>query len=126
MHVPRDHHRRLVALDPSRELDVAEKALAAPARRRIRRRRVMGPDPSLGPHRGSLAKLVFDACFHQRSIPPRTDREKSVADSQAVAIAGNAELADLADPSRNLFALGTAFVEVMISRAQNHPGDAGQ
>src|SRR6476660_7555227 len=122
MHVPGDHHRRLVGLDPLHEFDVAEEALAAPAHRGIRRRRMMGPDPSLRPYRGRLAKLVFDPRFHQRSIPPRTDREERVADGQAVAVAGHAEFADLADPSRDLFALGTAFVEVMISRAQNDPG----
>ena len=99
MHVSRDHHRRLVALDPLREFDVAEEALAAPTRRRIRGRRVMDPDPSLEPRGGGLAKLAVDPRFHQRSVPPRTDREKRVADGQAVAVAGNAEFADLADPS---------------------------
>jgi hypothetical protein len=29
MHMARDHHRRLIALDPLRQFDVAEKALAA-------------------------------------------------------------------------------------------------
>ena len=56
MHMARDHHRGLVALDPLHEFDVAEEALAAPARRRIRRRRVMDPDPSLQPLRGGLAQ----------------------------------------------------------------------
>src|SRR6266478_8243268 len=86
----------------------------------------MDPDPSLQPRCGSLAKLAVDPLLHKRSIPPRTDREKRIADGQAVAVAGNAEFADLADPSRDLFALRAAFVEVMISRAQNHPGDARQ
>ena len=86
----------------------------------------MDPDPSLQPRCGSLAKLAVDPLLHKRSIPPRTDREKSVADGQTVAVAGNAELADLADPSRDLFALGAAFVEVMISRAKDHFGNAGQ
>jgi hypothetical protein len=45
---------------------------------------------------------------------------------QAVAVAGDAEVADLADPSRYLLALGAAFVEVMISGAKNNPGDARQ
>src|SRR5438105_14511391 len=99
MHVARDHHRRLVALDPLREFDVAEKALAAPTRGRIRGRRVMHPDPSLQPRCSRLAKLAVDALFHQRSVPPRTDREKSVADGQAIAVAANAAFPDLADPA---------------------------
>ena len=45
---------------------------------------------------------------------------------EAVAVAGDAEFANLADPARDFFALGTALVEVVIAGAQDHPGDAGQ
>ena len=86
----------------------------------------MHPDPSLQPRDGGLAKLAVDALLDQRSVPPRTNREERVADGQAVAVAGDAEFADLADPARDLFALRTAFVEVVIARAEDHPGDAGQ
>src|SRR5712664_316195 len=126
MHMARDHHRRLVALDPLHEFLVAEKALAAPTGRGIRRRSVMDPNPSLQPPGGSLAKLVVDALLDQRSIPPGTHREKGVADRQAVAVAGDAEFANVADPAGDLLAFRIAFVEVMISRAKNHPGEAGE
>src|SRR3979409_2312453 len=119
MHVAADHHRRLIALDPLLKFDVAEKALAAPAGRRIRRRRVMHPDPLLEPSRGSLAKLVFDALLDQRPVPPRTHCKEGVADGEAVAVAGNPQLANVADPSRDFFAFGAAFVEVVIARAKN-------
>src|ERR1700682_5524522 len=75
MHVTRDHHRRLIALDPLRKFDVAEKTLAAPTGRGIRGRRVMSPYPPLQPSCGRLAQLVVDPLLDQRSIPPRTDRD---------------------------------------------------
>src|SRR5258705_7606650 len=85
MHMAGDHHRRLIVLDPLRQFDVAEKAFAAPACRGIRRRRVMNPNPSLQPLRGSLAKLVVDPLLDQRPVPPGTHREYRIADRQAVA-----------------------------------------
>ena len=45
---------------------------------------------------------------------------------KALAVAGDAEFADLADPARDLFALGRCAVEVVIARAEDHAGDAGQ
>src|SRR5258708_14722389 len=124
VHMARDPHRRLVALDPLHQFDVAEKPFATPARRRIRRRRVMNPNPSLWPNRRGLAKLVVDTRFDQRAIPPRTDREERVADREVVAIAGDAEFAHLADPAGYLLAFRAAFVEVVIARAQNDAGEA--
>ncbi len=117
MHVSRDHHVRLISLDPLREFDVAKETLAAPTGRRIRRRRVMDPNPSLQPCNGRLAKLVVDPLLDQRSVPPRADREQRVADRQAIAVAGDAEVADFSDPARDLLAFRIAFVQVMISGA---------
>ena len=103
MHVARDHHRRLVLRDPLHQFDVAEEPLAAPARRRIRRRRVMHPDPALRPLGCGVAKLGFDAALDQRPVPPRTHREVGVADGEVVAVAGDAEFSDIADPARAIF-----------------------
>src|SRR5215211_9241831 len=114
MHVARDHHRRLIACDPLHKIDVAVEPLAAPAGRRIRRRGMMHPDPSLQPRRGGFKQLLLEAWLDQRPVPPRADREQRVADGQALAVAGNAELADHADPARDFFALRAALVEVMI------------
>ena len=49
-----------------------------------------------------------------------------VADGEVVAVAGDAEFADVADPARDLFALRAAFVEVVIARAENDPRHARQ
>jgi hypothetical protein len=86
----------------------------------------MRPNPSLRPRGGIRAKLGVDTLFDQRSVPPRTNRKQRVADGQIVAIAGDAEFPDVADPARNLLAFGTSFVEVMISGAEDDAGDAGQ
>src|SRR5712671_6921971 len=87
---------------------------------------MMYPDPSSRPVRGGLLQLILKTRFHQRPVPPRTDREKRVADGQAVAVAGNPELADLADPARDFFALRAPFVEVVIAGAEDDLGDPGQ
>src|SRR4051794_39169600 len=100
----RDHHRGLVALDPLRQLDVAAKTLAAPAGRRVVGGRVMPPDPPLRPRSGGVAEIIVNPLFDTRSIPPRADREQSVANAETAAIAGDSEFADLADPARDLFA----------------------
>src|SRR3954451_12241109 len=75
MHMARDHHRRLIALDPLHEFFITEKAFAAPTGRRIRRWCVMNPDPSRQPPCGSFAKLVFNSLLDERPVPPRADRE---------------------------------------------------
>jgi hypothetical protein len=49
-----------------------------------------------------------------------------VAHRKTVTVAGNAELAQPADPARDLLALGIAFVEVVICGAENDAGDARQ
>src|SRR3954471_22350966 len=87
---------------------------------------MMHPDPSSRPVRGGLLQLILEARFHLWPVPPRADREQRVADGQAVAVAGNAELADLADPARDFFARRAALVEVVIARAEDDLGDAGQ
>ena len=86
----------------------------------------MHPDPSLQPSGRGVAELVLDALLDQRSIPPRADREQGVADGQAVAVAGDAEFANVADPARDLLAFRTAFVEIVIAGAEDYLGDAGQ
>src|SRR6266702_3439399 len=121
-----DHHRGLVAFDPLHQFDIAEEALATPACRRIRRWGVVRPDPSLRPSRASFAQLGVDALFHQRSVPPWADREQRVADHEIVAIAGDAEFADLADPARDLLALRTSFIEIVVARAEDDAGEAGE
>src|SRR3954463_4956734 len=123
MHVARDHHRRLIARDPLHEIDVAEEALAAPTGRRIRRRGMMPPDPSSRPLRGGFLQPILKALLDLWPVPPRADREQRVADGQAVAVAGDPELADLADPARDFFALRAALVEIMVARAEDHFGD---
>ena len=69
-------------------------------------------------------QLGVDALPDQWSIPPWTDREERIADGQAVAVAGDAELANLADPARDFLALGVALFEIVIARAKDHAGDA--
>jgi len=86
----------------------------------------MDPNPSLEPPCGGFAKLLLDTLLDQRSIPPGTDRKKGVADGQAVAVAGDAEFANVADPAGDLLAFRIAFVEIVISGAKNHPGEAGE
>src|ERR1700730_12161744 len=108
MNMTRDHHRRLMALDPLHKFDVAKEALAAPARRGIRRRRVMRPNPSRRPSGGVLCKLRVNARLDQRSVPPWADRKQRVANRQAVAVAGNAEFSDVTDPARDLLAVPRA------------------
>ena len=109
-------------LDPLYQLDIAEKPLSAPAGGRIRRRSVMDPDPFVEPAGGRLAELHVEARLDERTVPPWAHREQRIADRKAVAIAGDAELAHLADPARDLLAFLTAFVEVVIARAQDDPG----
>ena len=86
----------------------------------------MHPDPVRGPSRGVRFQLSLEPLLDQRPVPPRTDRKARVADGDAVAVAGDAEFADLADPARNLFAFRAALVEVVIARAEDHLRDAGQ
>jgi len=68
----------------------------------------------------------FDAALDQRPVPPRTHRKADVTNDQAVAVAGDAEFTDLADPARDLFAFRAAFVEIVIARAENDPRHLGQ
>ena len=49
-----------------------------------------------------------------------------VADGEVVAVAGDAEFSDIADPARDLLAFRAAFVEVVIARAENDPRHARQ
>src|ERR1043166_7426801 len=97
--------------------------LAAPARRRVRGRGVMHPDPALRAPHGALGKLCIEALAQQRPVPPRAHREQRVGDGETVAVAGNAELADLADPARIFLALRIALVEVVTAPAQHDPGE---
>src|SRR6476620_1374519 len=87
---------------------------------------MMHPDPSLQPLRGGFLQLTFEALLHQRPVPPRAHREQGISDREIVAVAGDAELEDLADPARDFFALRAALVEVVIARAEDDLGDAGQ
>ena len=80
---------------------------------------MMHPDPSLRRLARGVAKLGFDAALDQRTVPPRTHREADAADGEVVAVAGDAEFADIADPARDLFAFRAAFVEIVIARAEN-------
>src|SRR5947209_19419380 len=93
-----DHHRRLILHDPLHQLHIAEKALAAPAGRRISRRRVVRPDPSLRTVDRSITQLVGDALLDPWSIPPRAHREQRVADGHSLAIADDAKRAHLRYP----------------------------
>src|SRR4051812_23446782 len=86
----------------------------------------MHPDPALRPSDRGVAQLVLEPLLDQRSVPPRTDRKEGVADNQAVAVASDPELADVADPAGDLFTLRAALVEIVIAGAQDHLGDAGQ
>src|ERR1700754_615019 len=126
MNMARDHHRWMVTLDPLQQFDIAEKALTAPAGRRVRGRRMMHPDPSLRPRRGCLAQLEVDARLRQRSVPPGTDGKERIADREIVAVAGNAERADVVDPARDLLTFGVALIEVVIAGAENDAGHAGE
>src|SRR5947208_11661024 len=87
---------------------------------------MMHPDPALRPLERGIAKLGFDAALDQRSVPPRTHREADVADGEAVAVAGDAKFADVADPARDLFAFRAAFVEIVIARTENDTRHARQ
>ena len=72
----------------------------------------MHPDPSLRTTCRRSTKLRVDALPQQRPVPPRADREQRVADRKIVAVAGDAELAHLADPARVFLALGVAVLAV--------------
>src|SRR3954469_8975398 len=108
------------------KLNVAEVALTAPTHRRTRRGRMMNPDPAVKPSRGGFAQLDVDLLLDEWPVPPGTNCEERVANPHAVPIAGDAEFADLADPAGHLLALGTALIEIVIARAQDDRGDAGQ
>ena len=84
----------------------------------------MHPDPALRRLERGVAKLGLDAALDQRSVPPRTHREADVADGEVVAVAGDAEFADIVDPARDLFAFRAAFVEIVIARAEDDPRQA--
>src|SRR6185312_3734745 len=75
MHVAAEHDVWLVFSDPLRKLGVAEIAGAAPADRRLVRRRVMDPDPLLARLPRSLGELGRDAVARDRPVPPRADGE---------------------------------------------------
>src|ERR1700758_3432192 len=113
----RDHHVRPVALDPLHQLGVAEIALAAPTGRRVRGWRMMHPDPPLGASCRRSTQLRVDALPQQRAVPPWADREQRIADREIITVAGDAELAHLADPARVFLAFGVALVEIVIAGA---------
>src|SRR3954470_3529112 len=90
------------------------------------RGRMMNPGPAVKPSRGGFAQLDVDLLLDEWPVPPGTNCEERVANPHAVPIAGDAEFADLADPAGHLLALGTALIEIVIARAQDDRGDAGQ
>ena len=129
MYMARDHDRGLVTLDPLYEFDVAKEALAAPACWRIRRRRVMNPHPSLRcgrRYRCRLAKLRIDPLPDDWPVPPRAYRKQRVADGQAVAVAGDPKLPDLVDPARDLFAVRTALIQIVVAGTESDARQARQ
>ena len=97
MHMAGQNHVGLVALDPLHEFSVAEITRAAPARRRIRRGRVVNPNPAAAMRGGGFLKLPADLFLDARPVPPGTDREEGIADGQTVAVMGDAEIADERD-----------------------------
>ena len=122
----RDHHRRLIA---ARSI--------AP----VRRRRKIAFRPSWsanspaardGPRSSRCSRLRRRFAQAVSSIRCLTSGpshhghtvKQRVADGEAVAVAGDAELAHLADPARDLLAFRVALVEVVIARAQDDAGDA--
>ena len=64
--------------------------------------------------------------MHVSGSGSRTPADPETALTSHVYEWRDSEFADVADPARDFFALGAAFVEVMIARAQDHAGDAGQ
>src|SRR5262245_58253336 len=86
----------------------------------------MHPDPLLRPASGRVAKLLGEALFDQRSIPPRAYREQRLADRKAIAIARDSELPNLGDPARDLLAFRAAIVEVVVAGAEDDARLAGE
>jgi hypothetical protein len=70
-------------------------------------------------------RLVSDGA-NPKAVEPDRLSDPACHPSQDVTVAGNAELAQPADPARDLLALGIGFVEVVICGAENDAGDARQ
>jgi hypothetical protein len=92
MHVARQDDVGPVLIDPVPELHVAEISVAAPTGRRLGRRRVMDPDPSLGPARCGLGKLRADAGSHDGTIPPWADGEQRIVEHEGLPVGQDALL----------------------------------
>ena len=90
MHVAGQNDVRPVLLDPLSELDIAEIAVAAPTGRRLGRRRMVDPDPPLGPLGRGLGELRADAGLDDRAVPPRADGEQRLVDDEGLAVGQDA------------------------------------
>src|SRR5262245_55275782 len=115
MHMAREHHVGPILLDPLPELDVAEMALAAPAGRRLRRRRVMNPDPAPGPLGRRLGQLRADPGPYDRPVPPRAHGEQCVLEREGLAIADDPRSLGAPEPLCDPLAGLVPGIEVVIA-----------
>ncbi len=111
----------LVCLDPGDELGVAVEVLAVPACRRAGWRRVVDPYPGFPRLCGVAFDLGLYCPFGVGAVPPRTDRDQRAAQRHGVPVSGDAHLAHLVHPPRNLFAGVVSNVEVVVARRHEDP-----
>jgi len=69
---------------------------------------------------GGALKLLTDLLLHARPVPPRADGEIGLADSHVLAVMGDAEVIDVADPARDFLTRFVALVQVVVARTENH------
>src|SRR6476659_2342641 len=126
MHVAAEHDVWLVLSDPLRKLGVAEITGAAPADRRLVRRRVMDPDPLLARLPRGLGELRRDAVARDRPIPPGADGEQRVVDHERLAVGGDAFGLSSAEPFGDLLAGLVRRIEIVVAGAGPKPGARAQ
>src|SRR5690242_3827756 len=116
MHMAGEHDVGLVALDPFSQPDIAEKAIAAPTRRRPSGRGVMNPDPGLRRlGRSGLGELLPDTGPYHRSVPPRADSKENAPELERLAVRGDAFVVRRLQPARGLLAGLVLGIEVVIA-----------
>src|SRR6185295_9947746 len=108
MNMSREDDVGLVPLNPLRQLDIAIKFLAVPARRRAVGWRMIDPNPGLFRLGAVASQLLFDGLFCTGAVPPGTNRDEYVVQRHTVSVRRYAHQLYPAHPSRDFFAVGVA------------------
>ena len=82
---------------------------------------MVDPDPASGPLRRIGGELRRDPVAGERAVPPRADGEERVLEDERLAVGGNAAMAEVADPFRDLFAVAVARIEVVVAGTGDEP-----